>query len=93
MIFPDQPAGSHQVFSSTRPVRAPGRPGPGSTHWAGPDFKTIMGTIKTRVGLPFFFFLVIKVYKTYLKTIIKRFYFISVFCFFFFIFIMLVLKL
>jgi hypothetical protein len=92
MVFPDQPAGSHRVFSSTRPVPAPGRPGPGSTHWTGPDFKTMMATIKTRVGLPFFF-LVIKVYKTYLKTIIKRFYFISVFCFFFFIFIMLVLKL
>jgi hypothetical protein len=24
------------------PVSSPGRPGPGSTHWAGPGFKTMV---------------------------------------------------
>jgi hypothetical protein len=33
-------------FLQPGPIPAPGRPGPGSTHLAGPDFKTMHFTVK-----------------------------------------------
>jgi hypothetical protein len=47
---PGKPAGSAgfflpSFFLQLGPVLAPGQPGPGSTRWAGPGFKTMDLTI------------------------------------------------